>query len=131
MSDNVVNVVELPDSPEINIARAWVFHDDVFILKSDDDHLYMSVEGVYYCKYDTCDLLQCHVTAAHVYLNILCLGSNTGHVYLYLLKDPVDVLHLDLVHPDHRVHVSGDQGSVMSISMSVYSDNGHQVHNYP
>ena len=98
-----------------------MFHDDIFIIKSQDGTLYTSVEGVYYRSYDTMTLLGSEVTSVHVHLNILCLGLSSGSLDLHHLTDPVDVLRLDLVHPVHRVQVC--QGPVMEVTMAVVQDN--------
>ena len=124
LSNNIVHVVEEEikddDNDKMKISQAWVFHDDIFIVKSQDKTLYCSVEGVYYRSYETMTLLGSEVTSVHVYLNILCLGLSSGSLHLYHLSDPVDVLQLDLVHPLHRVQVA--QGPVMDITMTVVQD---------
>ena len=69
INDVTIDVIELERSPEddrIEVKRAWVFHDDIFILLTQDNKLFTSVEvrkiflellikiyhkGVYYTEY--------------------------------------------------------------------------------
>ena len=44
LSNKTINVVELGKAEDMKISRAWVFHDDMFILLSHEKLLYMSVE---------------------------------------------------------------------------------------
>ena len=46
LSDVTVNAVEREAGAMegVRVARAWVFHDDIFIFISEDDRLYTSVE---------------------------------------------------------------------------------------
>ena len=46
LSDVTVNVVEreVGAMEGVRVARAWVFHDDIFIFISEDHRLYTSVE---------------------------------------------------------------------------------------
>ena len=46
LSDVTVNVVEREAGAMegVRVARAWVFHDDIFIFISEDHRLYTSVE---------------------------------------------------------------------------------------
>ena len=125
LSNNIVHVVEEDVSEEnsrekMKISKAWVFHDDIFIIKSQDKTLYTSVEGVYYRSYDTQSLLGSEVTCVNVFLNILCLGLSSGSLHLHHLSDPVDVLRLDLAQPLHRVQVC--QGPVIDVTMAVVQD---------
>ena len=49
LSDVTVNVVEREAGAMegVRVARAWVFHDDIFIFISEDHRLYTSVEVKY------------------------------------------------------------------------------------
>ena len=47
INDVTIDVIELERSPEddrIEVKRAWVFHDDIFILLTQDNKLFTSVE---------------------------------------------------------------------------------------
>lgn len=85
---------------------------------------------MYYRKYER--LTPGEVTCANVYLNILCLGTSNGSVFLFTLSDPVDLLRLDTLSTrvEHSVTPCGQaEQSVTSVRMSVVSsgDNGVQL----
>ena len=63
-------------------------------------------QGVYYRQYSDQLLSTGEVTSVHVFLNILCLGSVSGVVHLYLISDPVDLLQLDQLSPAQCVQVN-------------------------
>ena len=47
INDVTIDVIELERKPEderIDVRRAWVFHDDIFILLTQDNKLFTSVE---------------------------------------------------------------------------------------
>ena len=48
MSDTVIDVVENENTPEnITVSKAWVFHDNIFVVKTIDNMIYTSVEASY------------------------------------------------------------------------------------
>ena len=45
VNEITIDVIELEKTEEnIKVKRAWVFHDDIFILITEDDKLFTSVE---------------------------------------------------------------------------------------
>ena len=85
---------------------AWVFHDDIFALVSQDSHLYLSVDGVYYRDYSIEQHYGSNISTITVYTNTLTLGTQAGEVIIYQISDAIDIIDLDLAKPVWRASVS-------------------------
>ena len=117
-----VIVVSQPDAEDgrfsdRKLKHAWVFHDDIFVLLSAEDALYLSVEGVYYREYNTKQVISSTISSVTVYLNLLCLETSAGEVFIYQLSDAIDIIDLDLTNPAWTGTVSSCPVTCMVLGM--------------
>ena len=64
------------------------------------------MQGVYYSEYQPEVSLGSPVTEVTVHLTLLVLATQDGHLWLYRLHNPVDLLRLRLSQPTVSVRVS-------------------------
>ena len=81
------------------------------------------MQGVYYSEYQPEVSLGSPVTEVTVHLTLLVLATQDGHLWLYRLHNPVDLLRLRLSQPTVSVRVSSNPISNLTVTYSA----GHLV----
>ena len=95
------------DTTAMKVSKCWLARDNLFILASTDQDLFISVDGSYYRHYSPLVELGASVVTAAVYLDLLVLATDKSQLLVFQLKDRVEALRLDLRHPVWRGEVEG------------------------
>ena len=95
------------DTTLMKVSKCWLARDNLFILASTEQDLFISVDGSYYRHYSPLVELGASVATAAVYLDLLVLATDKSQLLFFQLKDRVEALRLDLRHPVWRGEVEG------------------------